>query len=623
MPVVLGILSSIAVMDADAILVSGRVPLTADRAGSSVTVLDAATLERLQTPLLADVLRLQPGVTVSRNGGPGAFTAVRLRGAEGEQTTLVIDGVKVADTASPGGGADFANLTTAAIARVEILRGPQSLAWGSQAIGGVVAVETVAPGRELAADARLEAGSRNSVLARADVSGTLGPARLAAGGNWQRSDGISAASEARGATERDDYDSWGGNLRADVEILPGLVADLRGRFQQSDVGVDGFPPPAFALADTDDRQWTRELTGVVGLSWRGADGGVRGGWQISDVDRRSYTPGATPETSFRSDGRLERLDLRGDWAAADWLMLAGGVERELQRMRAQSQFDPAPLEARATLTGGWLQAVLTPLPGLDLSGGVRHDDHSQFGGATTFAASGSWRVAEPLRLKASWGEGFKAPTLYQLYSDFGNAALTPETATGWDAGAELTLLDGALAASATLFGRRTRNQIDFVSCFGVTDPICVNRPWGTYDNIARTTANGAEMVLTLRPVEGLTTTVQYSHVDARNRTEGSPNNGNMLARRPADSIALVADYVAARGWGLGATLAHVSSSFDDAANSRRLEGYVTVDLRASVPIGRRLALYGRVTNLFDATYETASFYGQPGRQAFVGIRAAL
>ena len=88
-------------------------------------------------------------------------------------------------------------------------------------------------------------------------------------------------------------------------------------------------------------------------------------------------------------------------------------------------------------------------------------------------------------------------------------------------------------------------------------------------------------------------------------------------------IALVADYVAARGWGLGATLAHVSSSFDDAANSRRLEGYVTVDLRASVPIGRRLALYGRVTNLFDATYETASFYGQPGRQAFVGIRAAL
>ena len=607
----------------DTILVSARVPVTAAELGGSVTVLTGAELERLQAPLLIDVLKLQPGVTFSRNGGPGGFTAVRLRGAEGEQTTLVIDGVKVADTASPGGGADFANLTTANVGRVEILRGPQSLAWGSQAIGGVIAVETAAPGDEPAADARVEAGSRSSWLARADASGKLGPAALSGGLNWQRTDGISAASEARGATERDDFETYGANVRADVEIVPGLTADLRGRFQHADVGLDGFPPPAYDLADTDDRQRTRELSGVAGLTYRGDGFQVRGGWQISDIDRRSYTPGATPETTFTSDGRLERLDLRGDWRAATWLTLAGGAEREISRITTEDQWSAAPFEARSRLQGLWGQALLAPAEGLNLQAGVRRDDHSRFGGATTFALSGSYRPVEPLRLKASWGEGFKAPTLYQLFSDYGNEALKPETAQGWDAGAELSLLDGAFTASASWFQRVTRNQIDFISCWGVSDPICANRPWGTYDNVARTRAKGVELGLNMKPVEGFTLGVQSSWIDARNRTEGSANEGHRLARRPAQTLSLVTDYEAPAGWSVGATLAQVSSSFDDAANTRRIPGYLTADIRAGIRFAERFELYGRITNLFDERYETASFYGAPGRQAFVGVRARL
>lgn len=603
------------------ILVAARVPVTARDFGGAFSVLTGADLERLQSPLLADALRLQPGVTLSSNGGPGAFTAVRLRGAEGEQTTLVIDGVKVADTASPGGGADFANVQTGAIGRVEILRGPQSLAWGSQAIGGVVAVETLAPGEVPSASARVEAGSRNSFLVRGDGGARLGALALSGGANWQRTDGISAASEARGNSERDDYESWGGALRADVTLGGGFVADLRGRFQQSDAGVDGFPPPDFSLADTDERQWTREMSGVAGLGWRGDAGGARLGWQASDIDRRSYAPGQGD--SFVSEGRLERLDLRGDWRFADGLTLAGGAEREVSRIRTEDAFSPQPFTARATLEGLWGQALLRPLSGLNLALGLRHDEHSRFGGATTWAASGSWQVRAPLRLRASYGEGFKAPTLFQLFSDFGNAELAPETAQGWDAGADLTLLDGALQASATWFSRVTRNQIDFVSCFGVTDPICDGRPFGTYDNVRRTRAEGVELVLGMTPVAGLKVSAQASLTDARNRTAGSPNEGNRLARRPGETVALVADYAASAGWALGATVALVSDSFDDAANSRRIPGHVTADLRASVPLGGAFELYGRVTNLFDEVYETASFYGQPGRQAFVGLRARL
>jgi vitamin B12 transporter len=624
MPVFSAILAASAafqpVASADAtLIVSARVPIVAERFGGSVSVLGVEELARLQSPLLADVLRLQPGVTVSFNGGAGGFAAVRLRGAEGEQTTLIIDGVKVADPASPGGGADFANLSTAQIGRVEILRGPQSLAWGSQAIGGVIAVETRAPGAALAADARIEGGSRKSGLARGDVSGRIGAVALSVGGNWQRTDGISAAAESRGSTERDDYESWGGALRADVEIVPGLVADLRGRFQRSEVGIDGFAPPTFAFGDTDDRQRTRELSGVVGLGYRSERLSARVGWQGSDVDRRNYAPGQGD--SFSSDGRMERLDLRGDWVAGDWLTVAAGLEREVTRIETEDAFTPAPFTARATLEGGWVQALLAPMDGLDLQAGLRHDEHSRFGGATTLAASGSWRVTDPLRLRASWGEGFKAPTLFQLFSDFGNETLKPERATGWDVGADLSLPIG-LTASGSWFQRVTRDQIDFASCFGVTSPICVNRPFGVYDNIARTRTKGLEMALKMQPTDALTVQASYSHIDARNRTDGSPNAGNQLARRPDHTLALVADWQA-RAWGVGGTLAHVSGSFDNASNTRRIEGHVTADLRARIAIGARLELYGRVTNLFDATYETVSFYGQPGRQAHVGLRARL
>ncbi len=606
----------------NSILVSARAPVTALTIGASVTVLDRADLERLQSPVLVDILRLQPGITFSRNGGAGGFAALRIRGAEAEQTTFVIDGVKISDPASPGAGFDVGTLASAQIARVEILRGPQSLAWGSQAIGGVVAIETLAPTDDLQASARAEGGSRDSWLAEAQGSGTLGPVALSVGGNWRRTDGISAFAESRGGSERDDFETVGANARARVRLTDTLSADLRGRLQSSEFGVDGFAPPSFAFGDTPDRGKSREASGAAGLRFDNGAVTARAGWQIADVRRRSFTPGNTPETSFQSTGRFERFDAQASWKTGDLLTLAGGLEREVSRLDTSSAFAPEPETARATLVGGFLQAVLTPVSGVDLLGGIRHDDHSRFGGATTFAASASVRPwAAPIRLKAGYGEGFKAPTLFQLFSEFGNQALAPERATGWDAGAEIDL--GTVVASATWFERRTRNQIDFVSCFSVANPLCDDGRFGFYDNIARTRTRGLELVAGLRPTPGLRVDAHYSYTDARNRTEASPNAGRFLARRPQHSLATTIDWTADAGWSLGATLAHVSASFDNASNSRRLPGYVTADVRAAIPVTRNLELYARITNLFDEPYETAFQYGQPGRQAFLGVRAKL
>ncbi len=607
-----------------------RSPVALTDLGSSVTILSGARLDQLQSPLLVETLALTPGVTVSRNGGSGGFSAVRIRGAEAEQTVVVIDGVKTSDPAAPGGGFDFGTLSAAHIARLEIVRGPQSLAWGSQAIGGVVNIVTAEPTEQWQGDARAEGGSRDSWLARVGVSGKAGPVALSLGGNWQRTDGISAFAESRGGTERDDFESVGANARADIGVAEGLAIDLRGRYQRSTFGVDGFPPPSFGFADTPDRSRSREFVGYAGGRFSGSGGRVtaRAGWQISDVDRENSTPDETPEATFLSTGRAERIDGEVGFAAASWLQLLVGAEREITRLEtaSPSSFDPDPEteQARARLFGLWVQAVVRPLPGLTLMGGVRHDDHDRFGGATTYGASLSFAPGDgPTRVKASIGEGFKAPTLFQLFSDFGNEALKPERATGYDVGVETRVLAGALLASATWFARTSQDQIDFVSCFGVTAPLCDDRPFGTYDNVARTQARGVELVLGLRPVPGLSLDAQYSWIDARNRSEGSANSGKQLARRPEHSVSVIADWVAPAGWSVGATVRHVSENFDNAANSRRMQGYVVADLRAEVPLTGTAALYGRVTNVTDESYETASFYGQPGRAFAAGVRAAF
>uniref|UniRef100_UPI003983536E TonB-dependent receptor domain-containing protein n=1 Tax=Sphingorhabdus sp. TaxID=1902408 RepID=UPI003983536E len=185
----------------------------------------------------------------------------------------------------------------------------------------------------------------------------------------------------------------------------------------------------------------------------------------------------------------------------------------------------------------------------------------------------------------------------------------------WDAGVTQKLLDGAIEVGATWFHRDTSNQIVFISCPLPRTGICTNRPSGTYDNVARTRAQGLEFGLKLKPVGALTVQANYSWIDANNRA-----NGLKLARRPSQSVNASIDYIWAFGLETGATATVVGDSFDNAPNTRRLDGYLLVDLRASYPLTRGVSLYGRIENLFDEQYETIFRYGTPSRAAYAGVR---
>jgi len=605
-----------------------QVVVTAGRASDklsetpvSTTVITAETLRQRQAVVVSDLLSRTPGVTVTRNGGVGGSTQVRIRGAETDQTAVLIDGVKLNDPSSTGGGYNFATLLAGDVDRIEVLRGPQSTLWGSQAIGGVVSMITKTPDGPLSGDATVEGGSRATAYARVGVGagGDWGGWRLAAGSYTTA--GVSNFDEAMGGKEKDGYHNTAVSGRLDLKVAEWATLDARLSYAAGRNEFDGFPAPAFAFADTAEYGKTKELVSYLGTRLSSFDGALesRIGYAYTQTDRDNYNPDQAVTTkTFDARGTDSSLEYQGTWTINPvWRAVFGAeTERTWFRTAAPSDFDPNPTADRHA-TGmdsvyGQLQAK--PGAGLTLTGGVRYDDHDTFGSATTFQAGATWTPNGGATIfRANYGEGFKAPSLYQLYSDYGNTDLKPEEAKSWDIGVEHSVLDGRLRGSITYFDRDTTNQIDFLS--NNTPP-----NFGGYANTAKTRADGVEVEGSFEVNSLLTLSGNYTNMDAVNKSAGA-NYGKDLVRRAGETASADAELSLPNGLTGGVTMQYVGHSFDNAANTRRLKSYVLTDVRVSYPINDTFELYGRIENLFDQQYETLYRYGTLGRGAFAGVRA--
>jgi len=604
---------------------ANRIEQPLSRIGNSVTLIEPEQVRASQKLTVSDLLATTPGVTVTRNGGLGGSTQLRIRGAESDQTVVLIDGVKLNDPSSAGGGFNFANLLTGDYMRIEVLRGPQSTLWGSQAIGGVVNVVTTIPEGPLLAAYSAEGGERGSatVQARAEAGGERFAWRVA--GKYLTTDGVSALDDSLGGREEDGYRNVGANVRGTVKINEAVSAELRSTYSHGRVEFDGFPAPTFALSDTREYAVTDELVAYAGVNATTFGGKLQNriGFAYTDTDRENTDPDLSVPTTFDATGRNERWEYQGTLALTDTLGGVVGLESERSELntRSPSPFDPnpVPLANDARLDSIYAQLSFSPIDALTLTGGLRYDDHDTFGSESTGGASLAWAATPTTVVRASYGEGFKAPTLFQLFSEFGNEALVPERADAWDAGVEQHLLNGALMLSATYFGRDTDNMIDFVSCFPSTDPRCATRPFGFYDNVAKTEAEGIELGLVAHIGEHLLVDANYTDMDTTNHTPG-PNFGRELPRRPGQTFNAEITY--AWPFGLTTTLAvlDVSRTFDNASNTVVVDGYTVVDLRAAYALRDDFEVFGRIENAFDEEYETIARYGTPGRGVFVGVR---
>lgn len=585
--------------NADIVVTATGAESADDRVGLAITKIDSETIERIGLSTIDTLLATTPGVTVTQTGPIGGFSAVRIRGAEGEQTLTLLDGVKINDPSAPGGGFDFANLLTGNIESIEILRGANSVPWGSQAIGGIVNISTSAPGEGSGGGGRIEYGANDRFTAVGHAQYGGGAFRASLGGGYFTDEGISAAASG---TEADGYRQYAANGRIEYEFSENATIDVRGYYADSRAELDGFPAPLYSLVDTPEYSTALQLAGYAGLKLQTGTMRHIVAVTINDIDRDNFASPAATAPDFFSRGEATRFEYKGDWNVAKGLRAIFGAEHE------RSRFFDGFLTAKSHISGGYVQLVAEPFEALTMTGGARLDDHKTYGSKATFSANAAWRVRKDTVLRAAYAEGFKAPTLYQLYSFFGDPDLQPEEAKSFEIGAEQWLLERRVRLALTGWQRRTRNQIDFdLFSYG-------------YNNIARSRGKGVEAEIELRPSDRLTLSANYSYTDSEGRQENVATYSRLL-RRPVHSVNMAVDWKAFDSFDIGASLRMVSDSRDGFGGTTRIDGFALASIRAAVPVTEYLELYGRVENLFDAEYQTVAGYNAYGRNAHVGVRA--
>ena len=562
--------------------------------GSAATIISAERIESRQYSFVADALKEAPGLALARNSAFGGFASARLRGGSSGQTLVVIDGVIVNDPSAPQGGFNFANLDVADVEQIDVLRGPQSLIWGADAIGGVISIRTKRTGPRLSA--YLEGGSQGAARGGASLFGARGGDYLRATLSGVRSDGVSRA--AIGA-EKDGFRSLAASLSGGVGISAAAEFSVNARIGRSHAEIDGFAPPAFDFGDTAETEDTTDYSIAARLDHR-AGGFYRGALSLAyaGIDRRNEDLGI--ETFAASGDRLSATY----WGAAridPALSVEAGVKAERSAAEVSGVDDSAASGAVFTLVEA------RPFKSLLLSAGARRDEFSNFDGATTSRVAAVFKIAErdggATRLRASWGEGFRAPTLFELnFDQFGvmpNPDLRPERARGFDFGVDHAFAPAA-RLSAAYFRQRVKDQIDFeFSANG-------------YFNVARVKSEGVEVEADLALAPKVEARLVYAFIDARNALTGAP-----AVRTPRHSGAVTLSAEATQALRVSATLAFNGREADFPAPNK---AFVRLDLRAAYAVADGLELYGRVENAADATYQDVSGFGEPGASAFAGIR---
>lgn len=583
----------------DEIVVSAhRLEVPRREVGSSVTVLDREEIERRDKTTVAELLRTVPGVEVSQGGGPGKAAGLFLRGGSSAHTLVLLDGVRL--NAATVGSFDFADLTTDNLERIEILRGPQSTLYGSEALGGVISLTTRRGQEGLELRTAAEAGSHQHRRFALDLSGSTGPFDYSLAASDLATDGVSAASEERGNREDDPYDNTTVSSRLGLAFAGDGRADLALRYFQGRTAIDGF---AFGAGPVDDfnRSQEREsstasLTVKKDLSRRWTQT-VRVG--VTDEDLIGEDPD-DPFSNFRIESRLAELSAQSDLAVTGNDTLTVGASVEERQGVNRGSFDES-----VTLRSVFVQNHLSLRDRYHLTVGLRNDDHSQLGSETTYRLTASALVpGSRTRFHGSYGTGFRAPGLNELFfPGAGNPELAPETSRGLDFGVEQPLAGGRWLLDVTGFDNRFDDLITFdLATF-------------TFANIAQARARGVEARVAWTPTDALAVTASHTWTDSEDRATGLP-----LPRRPEHRTALTADFEATEALTGSLILFAVRERID--SDGSPMDDYERLDL--SLAYRWRSGITGslRLENLLDQSYEEINGFTSPGISGALGLAFA-
>lgn len=574
------------------------VPTAISRAGSSVTVITSEQVARSSAATVADVLRSAPGVTVTESGGVGGQAVVSLRGGEPQHTLVLIDGVRVNDPASARNQFDFATFSVTDVERIEILRGPQSALYGSDAMGGVINIITRRPRAGSSLSATVEAGSYGTVRTTLSGGTNVDDASLYASGTFFNTNGFSRVGD-RDNGEPDATLKYAGTLRGTID--PGEGARL-------DFAVDGYHQDSDIdkSATVDAEGYTSERDLIAGYAR----------FSFSSLEDRldqSFTTFVTRNSRRFVEPNPRVWDYRGTSAGVEYqgnlhlpgnqsLLMGARVEQEDASQKRSDKVDPSFDETRQ-LYAGYLLYQLPVGYRTNLSFAGRYD--GEFGGEGFLTGRATAVYAFPeqeARVRGSIGTGAKRPTAFQLSY---NPELEPEQSIGADLGFDRTLHDGRLEVSVTGFWNRYQNLIDWEGDFYT----------GTYKNVAEAETAGVEVFATATLVPGvLTSTASYTYLYSRNLANGLP-----LERRPAHSGAVAVTYTGIANFETTLSAIIIGERYNDDEGTDLLPPYARFDLYAGYRLSDSLKVFGRIENLLNAQYQEVTGYNVPGLSVFAGL----
>lgn len=607
----------------DVVVVTGsRTPIAREKIASPLTVVTGGKLQLEGIHYVGDALRQVPGVAVNRTGSFGGQTQIRVRGSEGNHVLVLLDGVEVA--AADSGEVDFSSLLTGDIDRIEVLRGPQSGLYGSNALAGVVNIVTRRGGDGVSLNAEAEAGSFDTYQGR--INGSIGDGRSYVSGAYayRETEGFNTSLSG---DEKDGDENRTAYLRAGSQLTDFFRIDGDVRFVDKSSDTDGFdfsggPDQGLSIdddstVDTEDRnvaasaqldliddRWTTIFSGFyVETEQKGMAGGFDSYGGETSRKKVAVQSGFT----FGPSHAVSRI--------------TGFAEREEETYLNTVTFDPSQdVEQDRTLNGFGVEYRLDLWEQLYLSAAARQDRNDDFDDAETLSLGASWVIGDSgLRLHASYGTGVTNPTFVEQFGFVpdqfvGNPNLTPEEAEGFDFGLEQTLFGGAAMLDVTVFQSTLEDEI--VSVF----PSVAN-------DLGESERRGIEVSLSA-DVGGFSLTGSYTFTDA------DDPDGTDEVRRPEHMASFdVSRRFLADRLGLAAGVVYSGEMLDNdyrnyytngfVGEKSPVDAYTLVRISSDYEISDRVAVFGRVENALDETYTEAIGYNAPGAAAFAGVRLTL